>query len=454
MRRVVRGRRPGWCRPMPARVLFLFLIFMCLWGSAARGAESGDPVYVVEVSGTIDGALAAVVSQGVSEAEARGAEAVVIRIDTPGGQVDAALRIRDVLLGAAVPTVALVDSRAWSAGALIALACERIAVVPGASIGAAEPIPASEKNISAVRAEFEATAEARGRDPDLAAAMVDASISLPDVVDEGKLLTLRAGRALELGLADLEADGLRPLLEQLDLGGARVQRFEPTVGQNLARFLTNPIVSAVLLAVGFIGIIIEVVSPGFGVPGVLGLLGLGLYFFAHIVAGAAGWWALLLFVGGVVLLATEIIVPGFGVFGVGGILAVLAAIFLAAGSPEQAALSLTIALGITVAAIAVSWRLLRRRGFFSRLALLVSQAPDAGYVAPRDQHELEGAVGRALTNLRPAGAVSIDGRRVDAVTEGDYIRSGTPVRVLRVEGSRVIVAAVEPPGDAAGAEDE
>ncbi len=165
--------------------------------AAAAPSLYGGPVYVVPIDGVVDEGMAHYVAHAVSVAQTEHASALVLPINTPGGLVNAAFEIRDSVLGAQMPTVAYVSERAYSAGALIALSARRIVIAPGASIGAAEPIPNDPKHVSALRAEFASTAARNHRDPTLAAAMVDKSVDVPAYKNSGAILSLdgRRGRS-------------------------------------------------------------------------------------------------------------------------------------------------------------------------------------------------------------------------------------------------------------------
>ena len=205
-----------------------------------------------------------------------GAAAVILEINTFGGRLDAAVLIRDAFLNARVRTVAFVNKRAISAGALIALAAEKIVMADGGTIGAATPVqigqpgspaqPVEEKTVSFVRKEFRATAESRKRPPLIAEAMVDADVEIPGLIQKGKLLTLTTEEALKHKVADFRADTLEGVLERLGLAGAEVRRPSPNWAENLVRFLTHPVVSSLLITIGMLGIILEILTPGFGCP--------------------------------------------------------------------------------------------------------------------------------------------------------------------------------------------
>ena len=307
--------------------------------SASLAQPPSPVVYVAPIEGIIDLGLAPFIQRVLKQATDEGAAAVILEINTFGGRVDAAVLIRDSLLNARVRTVAFVNKRAISAGALISLAAEKIAMADGGTIGAATPVQAGqpgaaaqqveEKTVSYVRKEFRATAESRKRPPLIAEAMVDADVEIPGLIEKGKLLTLTTEEALKHKFADFRADTIEQALKQLGLEGADVRRAEPNWAENLVRFLTHPLVSSLLITLGMLGIILEMRTPGFGLPGGLGIASLALFFWGHWLVQLAGWEEILLVASGLVLLALEIfVIPGFGIAGVLGIAALLGGLSL------------------------------------------------------------------------------------------------------------------------------
>ncbi|HXV81899.1 MAG TPA: NfeD family protein [Candidatus Binatia bacterium] len=415
-------------------------------------------VYVAPIEGIIDLGLAPFVERVLNEAADAGAAAVVLEINTFGGRVDAAVAIRDALLNARVKTVAFVNKRAISAGALISLAAEKIVMADGGTIGAATPVqigqpgsapqPVEEKTVSYVRKEFRATAEARKRPPLVAEAMVDADVEIRGLIQKGKLLTLTTDEALKHKIADFRANTLDKVLEELGLAGAEVRRASPTWAENLVRLLTHPVVSSLLITVGILGIILEIRTPGFGIPGMLGVGSLALFFWGHWLVQLAGWEELLLFGSGLVLLVLEIfVIPGFGIAGILGIAAILAGLSLSlvgGGATWEFILRATsrvvFSLLFALAASLLLLRFLPRLPFGRRLILQTDLSAGEGYAsASADDASWLGKSGISLTPLRPAGIADIDGQRVDVVSDGEYIESGLPITVSRVDGNRIVV---------------
>lgn len=426
--------------------------------AADRADSASRHVYVVPVEGVIDLGLAPFIERVTEQAAEDGAAAVILEINTFGGRVDAAVLIRDTLLEANVPTVAFINKRAISAGALISLASEKIYMTEGATIGAAMPVqggapgaaaqPVEEKTVSYLRKEFSATAEARGRPTRLAEAMVDADVEIDGVIDKGKLLTLTTDEALKEGLIDAEVVDRSALLRELGLEGAEVREAEESWAESLVRFLTNPVLSSMLITVGLLGVITEIRTPGFGLPGAIGLASLGLFFWGHWLVQLAGYEELLLFGLGVLLLAVEVFVtPGFGVIGGLGVLSLLAGLafsLLGPGSSPDAVVGVItrVLTSLLVAAIAavVLLRFLPRTPFGRKLVLDTGMTAEEGYVSPpAEDRELLGREGLASSPLHPSGLALIAGRRIDVVSDGEYIDAGEPIVVTRVDGNRIVV---------------
>ncbi len=435
------SRRGGAIISGISAVLLFFGIFMA--GSFFSTSEAAETVSVHEVtlSGTVDAGQASLLRRAISSAEEDGSDVLFVRITTFGGAVNAAVDMKDMLLDSSLTTVAFVSGRSWSAGVLLTVACDHIFMAPGSSLGAAQPIPADEKTISAVKAEMETTAKARGRDPEIVAAMVDERLEIEDVIASGELLTLTAQRAEELDFIDGMASDVDEALEKLGFVPGSVTATEPTTTDLFAQYVTDPYIAPLILAVGFVGVLVEMFVPGFGFPGGLGLLAFATYFVGHIAAGYAGMSIALLFVAGIGLLVAEVFVPGFGVVGIGGILAMLASIYLASPTPAAATWSILAAILAVIITAVVLVKMGTRLTLWRRLLLDMEETQDRGYVAQSDLRALEGREGVAVTSLRPAGTIEVGGERIDVVTFGEYIPKDTAVEVVRVEGRRVIVRA-------------
>jgi membrane-bound serine protease (ClpP class) len=454
-------RRPAY-RHLAALILVACGAFG-LWLTASAQVEADTRVvYVAPIDGVIDLGLAPFVRRLLEEADEAGAAAVVLEINTFGGRVDAAVQIRDALLTAPVPTVAFINKRAISAGALIALASEKIAMAGGSTIGAATPVqigqsgaaqPVEEKTVSYVRKEFRATAEGRKRPPLIAEAMVDADVAIPDLDEKGKLLTLTTDEALKHGIADFRADTLEDVLAKMDLAGAEVRTSTTNWAENVVRFLTHPIVSSLLITLGMLGIIIELRTPGIGLPGALGVVCLASFFWGHWLVQLAGWEEMLLVLAGLALVLVELfIIPGFGIAGILGIAALGAGLVLSltgdgdtatfiVKAASRVVFSLLAALGISLVVL----RFLPHLPLTRRLVLETGLDADSGYAsAPESDMRWRGKRGIAQSQLRPAGIARIEGERVDVVSDGELIEPGAAIEVTRVDGNRIVVRRTTP----------
>src|SRR5690606_22803143 len=326
------------------------------------------------------------VERSLREAAAAGAAAAVLEIETPGGRVDAAQRIVNAVSDSEVPVYAFINRRAFSAGAMVALAARGIYMRPGSMMGAATPVTgegekAPEKIVSAMRSEMRALAESRGLDPRVAEAVVDEAVGVEGLVEPGKLLTLTTEEAVRIGYAAETADW-ETLLEDLGLASATTVAAEVNWAEGVVRFLTHPLVSPLLLSLGFLGLLIEIKTPTFGLAGLAGAVSLAAFFGSHYLVGLAGWEELILLGIGVVLLGVELfVVPGFGVFGIGGIAAILGSVFLSLVGGPATAVDLSQAAGglsfAIVLALVGGWLVLRslaRSGRLSRSGIVLNEA--------------------------------------------------------------------------------
>ena len=432
--------------------LAALLVLVAAAPPRASAQSVANAVWLIPIEGEISSATAQFVRARIDRANREQPLALLFVIDTPGGAVPAMQRIVDDILNRVeVPTMAVVRN-AFSAGALIAMAAEQLAMLPGSAIGAALPIqvtptgiaPVDEKFTSAFRGEFRSVAEARGRDPRIAEAMVDERIEIPGLSTGNELLTLTASQAVEFDIADTEARSIGDALELFGYGGARIERLEPNLTERLGGFLAMPIVAGLLLVLGIGGLVIEFFTPGFGIPGAIGVLALALLALTAVVATPAGALDVVLILVGIILLAVEaLIIPGFGVAGVLGIGVLAFAVFRIFQESWVFVLGYGAVFGGVLLAVLL-WFLPNSR-FASRLRLhtrIGRSSDDEESVEPgryRERADLVGQLGLALTDLRPAGTARFGDDRVDVVTQGDFIRSGTTIKVLHVEGNRVTV---------------
>lgn len=419
-------------------VAFMFLL-------PQQGNANRPVVYHVPLEDTIEKGLAAFLKRAINEAAEDGAEAIIFEIDTPGGVVEAAGDIGKLINSSPVQTIAFINNEALSAGAFISLYMDKIYMVPSATMGSAAIITqdgnaADMKAQSAWHKAMEAAAEQGGRDPIYALAMADERVDLPELgAPKGSLLTLSASQALEVGYSDGTVSSFSELLKELGYENAEIRTMEETFAEKLARFITNPIVVPILLTIGSLGLVLELYSPGFGVPGFMGISSLLLFFYGHLVAGFAGYETLILFIVGVILIVLELFLPG-GIAGTIGGVAIIASLFLAADNIIHMGISILIAISISILVSILMVKVFGRKvKIFRKIILTDSTTTEKGYVSNKNRTELLGLEGIALTPLRPAGTVVIDDERIDVVSEGAFIEKDKRVRIVKVEGARIVV---------------
>jgi membrane-bound serine protease (ClpP class) len=433
-----------------------FCVFLILFFNPFIFSQS-KKVYYGEITSEIDLAMAPYVSRVIKEANKESADAVIFKINTFGGRVDAATQIKDAILSSKAITIAFINNRAISAGSLIALSCVKIAMVPGSSIGATTVVNQSgqkmgEKYQSYMRSEMRATAERNGRRTDIAQGMVDERVVVKGLVDSTQLITLTTDEALKYKIADTVVTNFDELLAAFNLENAKIITIKTNWAEEVVKFLNNPIVSTILIMIGFFGLMAEIKSPGWGLPGTAGVIALILFFGSSYIVELASELEIILFIVGVILLILEIfVIPGFGIAGVGGIILILASIFLSltGGLPffdfnviGGAIVQLSIALAGAFILILLVAKFLPKSRVFNRLVLAEEENADKGFVSYPSAKELVGAEGIALTDLRPAGSAEINNQRYDVVADWQYIERGKKVKVIRVEGIKVVVTQI------------
>lgn len=433
-------------------------------------------VYTFPINGDIMPAQQRLVSKCLTEAREQHADLVVIRMNTYGGLVNVADSIRTMILNYPTPIWVYIDNQAASAGALIALAADRIYMHPGGSIGAASVVdqngqPMPDKFQSFMRATMRATAESHGqvieriengdtirrwwRDPQTAEAMVGRTVADSTTVN---VLTFTSSEAVKNHFSEGTASSLEETLAQGGVETYTLTEYRPTTLDRLLAWLMNPVVQGIFVMMIVGGIYFELQSPGIGFALVVAILGAVLYFAPLYLEGVAQNWELILFIIGLVLLAVEIFVlPGFGIAGVAGIVAVILGLSFAAidndllrhlptGEITVGWILQPILVVIIAATAALIGGLLLSKRFLTgttplqrKVVLTAEMAPEQGYVShPQVASELIGKTAEVAAVLRPSGRVIIDGIYYDAIAEeGQFIPRGKQVIITRFEGGVV-----------------
>ena len=428
---------------------------------------NADAVYRVPIEGTIDLGLPPFIQRMIDKAESENATAIIFDINTFGGRVDAATQIKDAILGSDITTIAFINRRAISAGALISLSCEKIYMTGGGLIGAATAVDmsgkkGSEKVISFMREEMASTAEKRGRNKEIARGMVDEelnfshlvingdSISVNDIEGrkDGKLISLTTEQAIKYRIADGTAESIEALMDTLSYGSFEVKESSENWSESIVRFLTNPVVASLLTTFGFLGILFELQSPGWGIPGFVGLTCLILSLSVSYIAQLATMSDMIFILTGLSLILLEmLVIPGFGIVGIGGIGFMLYGLYLLL-LPEvpvgeeilgQAMDGFLIGLVGAIIGIVLLGKLMIRSKFWEQLTAPSSQKKDQGFSNTQGWEDLQGKLAITDTDLHPSGWINIDNQRIFVLSEGGFIEKGKKVAILSVEGNRVLV---------------
>ena len=428
-----------------------------------------NQIYKISIEGTIDLGLPPYIERSIKDAEANGASAIIFEINTFGGRVDAATQIKDAILGTEILSVAYINRRAISAGALISLSCEKIYMSGGGLIGAATAVDmsgkkGSEKVISFMREEMASTAEKRGRNKEIARGMVDEelkfsfllingdSIKVEDIEGrkEGKLISLTTEQALKYKIADETVENIDELIENLgySLDNVSIVSSNENWSEDIVRFLTNPVVSSLLTTFGFLGILFELQSPGWGIPGIVGLTCLILSLSTSYIAKLATMSDLIYMFSGISLVILEVLViPGFGIVGIAGFFLILYSLYLllipdipVGGEVlDQAMDGFTIGIVGAIIGLYFFGKMMLKTKFWKDLTSPYSQKKEDGFTNSFGWESFVGEKGLTDTDLRPSGWIVIKDKRLFALTEGTFIEKGVSVEILSVEGNRIVV---------------
>ncbi len=408
------------------------------------------------------------------EAKSNNADVIILHLNTYGGEVIFADSIRTKILNSKIPVHVFIDNNAASAGALISIACDKIFMRPGANIGAAtvvnqtgEKMP--DKYQSYMRSTIRATAEAHGhdtiitktdttlvwkRDPHIAEAMVDESISIEGIIDSGKILTFTTNEAIKHGFCDGKADNMKDVISQLGYKNYELINYKPNFYSGLKGFLTSPIIHGILILVIIGGLYFELQTPGIGFPLLASVTAAVLYFAPLYIDGLAANWEIIIFIVGILLIALEIfVVPGFGITGISGIILVFTGLTLSlinnivfdfskVPGEELMKSLIVVAAGSFLSfiiAIPLSMKLFSS-GPLSNVALQTSQNINEGYISVDSNYgKLIGESGIAETTLRPSGKIVIGNETYDAIAESGIIFKGEKIKVTRFTTGQLYV---------------
>jgi len=485
-------------RPHHFAILFSVIIILILGFAVTvkrvTAQASAQKVFVIPVTGTVDPGMSAFIKRALERSSDSRESIFVIEIDTFGGRVDSALQIVDTLLSVSEgKTVAFVRTKAISAGSLIALSCSRLVMKPGTTIGDCAPITYSqegpkslgEKFQSPLRAKFRTLARRNGYPETLAESMVTKEIevyavemdgkkfymsgreykdlskeekerisSKKTVVAKGELLTMDDTEAREYGFSKMSVASIDEMLQRLGVKSYELVRVQESWSEAFVRFIGA--ITPYLLMIGLAALYTEIKAPGFGVPGIVGILCLALVFLNQYMVGLADYTELLIVAAGLVLLGFEMfVIPGFGIAGIAGLVLIAVSAILALQDfvipdpafPWEGELLVKNVMNVLTAFfIAFIAALFFLRYVLPKLSLVVQGPYLDATLEESHADSIEtgsiraGEIGIAMTFLRPSGKIQVNNEMFDAITEGEFLEKETPVKVLEIRGNRVIVA--------------
>ncbi|MBD8487714.1 nodulation protein NfeD [Echinicola sp. CAU 1574] len=442
--------------------LYLFIILLTLIALPTKAFQDSigtKKVYILEIKDNIDPRMNRKVKLALEDAQEKMADYILIHMDTYGGAVNDADDIRTMLLESKTPTMVFIDKDAASAGALISIACDSIYMAPGASIGAATVVmgaggdAAPDKYQSYMRSMMRSTAEANGRDPKIAEAMVDEKLEIEGITAAGSVITFSVSEAIQNGFCEAKVETIEDIIERQGIDEYETIYYEVNTVEQIIAFFLNPAVSGFLILIIIGGIYFEIQTPGVGFPIAAAIVAVILYFIPYYLTGLADNWEIIVFFLGLVLLALELfVIPGFGVAGVLGIAGILTGLtlgmipndffdftFVASAELFVALVTVVFASLIAVAGIFALAPKVNQWKAFSKIALADTQNKQDGYTSYWYSQELLNKEGVTHTRLMPSGKILIDDEVYDAHSRGEFIDKGEKIKIISTEGTSLKV---------------
>jgi len=434
----------------------LLIAILLHTGTIAKADEK--KVLLMKIDAEIDPRTNRYSKLALEEATEIGADLVIIELDTYGGAVNDADDIRTRVLEFEMPIVVFINKDAASAGALISIACDSIYMAPGASIGAATVVVATgeaapDKYQSYMRSIMRSTAEANGRDPQIAEAMVDQEIEIDSVTEAGKVLTFSTSEAIKHSFCEAELKTVEDVIKRQGIEEYELVEFKLNAAERIIKVFLNPFVSGILILVIIGGIYFELQTPGVGFPILASIIAAILYFVPYYLNGLAANWEIIVFFVGILLLLLEVfVIPGFGVAGIGGIVMIVGSLILVMLNNDVFDFSFVDAGDITKAAAATLSGLmasiilmffggvrLTQTKVFKRISLEDTQQKSDGYTSNFNEQSYLGMKGTTYTVLRPSGKIFVNGELKDAFTRGEFIEKDKNVEVIDEGGTSLKV---------------
>lgn len=437
----------------------ILLLTTCLFTLFLSAQEKDKPLVLhLKINDVIDPRTNRYSELGLEKAKELEADYVILELDTYGGALNDADDIRTRLLDFDKPVYAFINKDAASAGALISIACDSIYMAKGSSIGAATVVTedgaaAPDKYQSYMRSIMRSTAEAKGRNPQMAEAMVDEDIDLDGIATQGKVLTLSVSEAIKYNFCEAEVVDIKEIMKRSGVEDYDIETYELGASEKIIALFLNPFVSGILIMIIIGGIYFELQTPGVGFPILAAIIAASLYFVPNYMNGLAENWEIILFGVGIILILLEVfVIPGFGVAGVLGLIFTLGALVLITVNNDMFDFSfvasddifislITVVVGF-FGAIIVMFLFGSRfinSNMFKRIALADVQDKSHGYTSNFNPPSMVGKKGTTYTVLRPSGKIEIEGNIYDAYTRGNYIGEKIDVEVISDEGTSLKV---------------
>jgi membrane-bound serine protease (ClpP class) len=423
------------------------LLFFALLLSLPALAQEKQKVFIMEITSEIDPRTNRYTQLALDEATRVGADHILLRLNTYGGAVNDADAIRLRLLEYPKPIYVFIDKNAASAGALISIACDSIYMAPGANIGAATVVGADGQSApgkyqSYMRSIMRSTAEANGRNPRLAEAMVESSVD--STLSAGQVLTLTTSEAIKHGFCEGQANNIDEVLKILNLQDAEIIRYELSGTNKVISFFLNPVISGILILIIIGGLWFELQTPGIGFPLLAAIVAGVLYLTPFYLNGLAEHWEILLFIVGLVLIALEVfVVPGFGITGISGIILVFLSLllimvnnqafdftFVSSERLMESLVSVLLGMVSAVIVVALTWNRVLGSHALQRVMLNNKFDTKEGYRSSQSSEHLIGKTGVAYTRMAPSGRIQIDDNIYDAQARDGFIEKGDSVLVI------------------------
>lgn len=458
------------------QIVFQTLLVMQTLGVLAQ-KQVLPKVVVFDLKKEIAPEATRITQRAIGEAERIQADLIIIHMNTYGGYVTDADSIRTKILNTEIPTYVFIDNNAASAGALISIACNKIYMTKGASIGATTVVneegkKAPDKYQSYMRKQMRSTAESHGKDtilkngdtayvyyrnPDIAEGMVDERVVVDGLDDAEKVITLTTEEAIKWGYCEGLVGSIEEILQLNDLENAEIIHIDPTAVDKLVAFFANPALRSILILILIGGIYFELQSPGIGFPIAASIVAAIAYFAPLYIDGLAQNWEILLFILGIILVALEVfVIPGFGVAGISGISLIFTSLILSmvrnvdfnfdnvsANDWDNAMASVLFAMiGLGALFYFFGTHFIQSR-FFQRLVLHDVIAAKVPIQQEKQSESVSiGDLGTTHSALRPMGKIILNDTTFEAKTNGEMIGQGENIRVIGIENQYIVVSKV------------